>query len=155
MAALIVLALAEPVWNPREKLPTGGSALALVIDNGWASAPDWDQRVATAERLIADASSTGVPVILAFTAEKPNAEIGPFDAAAALDRLNAAKPRPIPTDRPAIYARVAAALDQPAGRQSSPCSPTGWPRKATTPPSTRCCSKNAARLVWARPDRLR
>ena len=42
MAALIVLALAEPVWNPRERLPTGGAALALVMDNGWASAPDWD-----------------------------------------------------------------------------------------------------------------
>ena len=87
MAALIVLALAEPVFNPRERLPTGGAALALVIDNGWASARRLGPRVATAERLIADADATGVPVVLAFTAEKPNAEIGPFDAAAALDRL--------------------------------------------------------------------
>ena len=60
MAALIVAALAQPIWNPREKLPTGGEALALVIDNGWASAPDWDRRVATAERLIADANSRPV-----------------------------------------------------------------------------------------------
>ena len=110
MAALIVLALAEPVFNPREKLPAKGAALALVIDNGWASAPDWDRRVATAGRLIADAHSSGVPVVLAFTAEKPNAEIGPFDASTALDRLNAAKPRPVPVNRPALFARVAAEL---------------------------------------------
>ena len=63
MAALIVLALAEPVFNPREELPAKGDALALVIDNGWASAPDWDRRVATAGRLIADAHSSGVPVV--------------------------------------------------------------------------------------------
>ncbi|TIX99263.1 MAG: RNA-binding protein, partial [Mesorhizobium sp.] len=32
MAALIVTALAEPVFNPRERLPAEGAALALVID---------------------------------------------------------------------------------------------------------------------------
>src|SRR5690606_22412096 len=90
MAALIVLALAEPVFNPREKLDTGGNALALVVDNGWASAADWERRVATAERLLADAADTGIPVVLALTAEKENAEIGPFDAATARERLNAA-----------------------------------------------------------------
>ncbi|RUX73286.1 BatA domain-containing protein, partial [Mesorhizobium sp. M7A.F.Ca.CA.004.08.2.1] len=111
MAALIVAALADPVFNPREKLPAEGAALALVIDNDWASAADWGKRVATAERLINDAGSNGVPVVIAFTAEKANAEIGPFDAATALDRLRAAKPRPIPTDRPAVYARVAGVLE--------------------------------------------
>ncbi|MGO4839030.1 BatA domain-containing protein, partial [Rhizobiaceae sp. 2RAB30] len=80
MAALVVLALADPVFNPREKLPAGGPALALVVDNGWAAAPDWDKRVATAERLIADAGANGEPVLLAFTAERPNSDIGPFDA---------------------------------------------------------------------------
>ncbi|MBX3579587.1 MAG: DUF4159 domain-containing protein [Rhizobiaceae bacterium] len=110
MAALIIFALADPVFNPRERLPTGGSALALVVDNGWASARDWDRRVATAERLIADAEAASKPVLLAFTAEKPNAEIGPFDADAALDRLRAAEPRPIPVDRASVYGRMAGAL---------------------------------------------
>ena len=55
LAALVIFALAEPVFNPRERVPTGGSVLALVMDNGWASAADWDRRVATAGRLIADA----------------------------------------------------------------------------------------------------
>ncbi|CAN7584840.1 DUF4159 domain-containing protein [Mesorhizobium sp. LjNodule214] len=153
MAALVIAALAEPVFNPREKLPAEGSALALVIDNDWASAADWGKRVATAQRLIADASSNGVPVVIAFTAEKPNAEIGPFDAATALDRLRAAKPRPIPTDRPAIYARVAAALERLPGASVAVLA-DGLAAQGDESAFNTLLSKNAARLVWATSDRL-
>jgi hypothetical protein len=110
MAALVIFALAEPVFNPRETTATGGNGVAIVVDNGWASATDWDVRVATAARMIEDAGDAGEPVILAFTAERANEQIGPFDASEALERLNAAEPRPVPTDRPAAFARVAAEL---------------------------------------------
>lgn len=153
MAALVVIALAEPVFNPREKLPAEGSALALVIDNDWASASDWPKRVATAERLIADAGSNGVPIVIAFTSEKPNAEIGPFDASAALDRLRAAKPRPIPTDRPAVYARVAAALERLPGASVAVLA-DGLAAKGDEAAFKTLLEKNASRLVWAAPDRL-
>ncbi|MER9949411.1 DUF4159 domain-containing protein [Mesorhizobium sp. M0047] len=153
MAALIVAALADPVFNPREKLPAEGAALALVIDNDWASAADWDKRVATAERLIADAGSNGVPVIIAFTAEKANAEIGPFDAAAALDRLRAAKPRPIPTDRPAVYARVAGVLESLPGASVAVLA-DGLAAKGDEAAFNTLLSRNAARVVWATADRL-
>jgi hypothetical protein len=153
MAALIVLALAEPVWNPRERLPTGGSALALVIDNGWASAPDWERRVATAERLIADANATGSPVVLAFTADQPNADIGPFDAAAALDKLNVATPRPVPVDRPAIYARVAATLDQLPGASVAVLA-DGLAAPGDDAAFQALLGRGPANLFWAVPDRL-
>ncbi|ESZ41730.1 DUF4159 domain-containing protein [Mesorhizobium sp. L2C066B000] len=153
MAALVVAALAEPVFNPREKLPAEGAALALVIDNDWASAADWGKRVATAQRLIADAGSNGVPVVIAFTAEKPNAEIGPFDAAAALDRLRAAKPRPIPTDRPAVYARVAGVLETLPGASVAVLA-EGLAAKGDEAAFNTLLSKNAARVVWANSDRL-
>ncbi|MER8488733.1 DUF4159 domain-containing protein [Mesorhizobium australicum] len=153
MAALVVAALAEPVFNPREKLPAEGAALALVIDNDWASAADWNKRVATAERLINDAGSNGVPVVVAFTAEKPNAEIGPFDAAAALDRLRAAKPRPIPTDRPAVYARVAGMLETMPGASVAVLA-DGLAAKGDEAAFNTLLSKNAARIVWAVADRL-
>ncbi|MER8673856.1 MULTISPECIES: DUF4159 domain-containing protein [unclassified Mesorhizobium] len=153
MAALVVAALAEPVFNPREKLPAEGAALALVIDNDWASAADWGKRVATAQRLIADAGSNGVPVVIAFTAEKPNAEIGPFDAAAALDRLRAAKPRPIPTDRPAVYARVAGVLETLPGASVAVLA-DGLAAKGDEAAFNTLLSKNAARVVWADSDRL-
>ena len=153
MAALIVAALAEPVWNPREKLPSGGSALALVVDNGWASARDWDLRVAAAERLIADARSTGAPVVLAFTAEKPNSEIGPFDAAAALDKLNAAEPRPVPVDRPAIYARVAAALETLPGASVAVLA-DGLAAEGDEAAFAALLGNDPASVFWATPDRL-
>ncbi|ESY77230.1 RNA-binding protein [Mesorhizobium sp. LNHC221B00] len=153
MAALIVAALAEPVFNPREKLAAEGAALALVIDNDWASAADWNKRVATAERLISDAGSNGVPVIIAFTAEKPNAEIGPFDAASALNRLRAAKPRPIPTDRPAVYARVAGVLETVPGASVAVLA-DGLAAKGDEAAFNTLLSKNAARVVWATADRL-
>ncbi|MBN9071015.1 MAG: DUF4159 domain-containing protein [Rhizobiales bacterium] len=153
IAALIVMALAEPVFNPRDKLPTGGSALALVVDNGWASAPDWKRRVATAERLIADADSTGAPVVLAFTAEKPNAEIGPFDAAGALDRLRAAVPRPVPTDRVSAYARVAAALERFPGASVAVLS-DGLEAPGDEDAFKSLFSGNPAHVFWATPDRL-
>ncbi|MEI5681017.1 MULTISPECIES: DUF4159 domain-containing protein [unclassified Mesorhizobium] len=153
MAALVVMALAEPVFNPREKLPTNGSALALVIDNDWASAPDWDRRVATAERLIGDANSTGVPVLLAFTAEKPNAEIGPFDAEAARDKLRATKPRPVPTDRPAVYARVAAALEALPGASVAILA-DGLAAQGDEAAFNTLLGKNPADVVWIVPDRL-
>jgi len=153
MAALIVMALAEPTFNPAEKLATPGRALALVMDNGWASAPDWERRTATAERLIADAGSTETPVLLAFTAEKPNAEIGPFDAAAARDKLRATKPRPVPTDRPAVFARLAAALEELPGASIAVLA-DGLAADGDKAAFDTLLAASPASFVWAVPDRL-
>jgi hypothetical protein len=153
MAALVVMALAEPIWNPRERLETGGSALAIVMDNGWASATDWESRVSTAERLIADANAVGSPVVLAFTAELPNAEIGPFDAADALEKLNVAEPRPVPVDRPAVYARVAAALEQLPGASVAVLA-DGLEAPGDEQAFATLFGGNPENVLWAVPDRL-
>ena len=115
LTALVILALAEPVFNPRERVAIAGNGLAIVLDNGWSSTPDWERRVATAARFIEDARSSGQPVVLAFTADPSSQEVGPFNGDTALQRLNAAETRPVPTQRPAIYARVATALEQMPG----------------------------------------
>ncbi|MEP9373907.1 DUF4159 domain-containing protein [Mesorhizobium sp. KR1-2] len=153
MAALVVMALAEPVFNPREKLPAAGSGLALVVDNGWAASPDWERHVATAERLIDDAAASGQRVLLAFTAEKPNADIGPFDAKAARDKLRATKPRPIPTDRPSVYARVAAALDTMPGASIAVLA-DGLAAQGDDAAFGTLFSKGPASVIWAMPDRI-
>ena len=153
MAALVVLALAEPIFNPREPLPAASAGLALVIDNGWASAPDWDRRVATAERILADAHAGNAPVILAFTAEKPNVEIGPFDAAAARDRLRAAVPRPVPVDRRATYPRVAQALVSLPGASVAVLA-DGLATPADRDAFAVLLGSGVKSLVWAVPDRL-
>ncbi|MBC9180083.1 BatA domain-containing protein, partial [Pseudoroseomonas ludipueritiae] len=47
-AALIVLGLARPVWGPGAGT-AGDGPLLLVIDDGWAAAPDWPARAAAAQ----------------------------------------------------------------------------------------------------------
>ena len=153
MAALVVLALAEPIYNPRQALPSGGNALALVIDNGWASAGDWDKRVATAERLIADAEKNERRIVLAFTAEKSNAQIGPFTGQEARDRLNAVKPRPVPTDRPDVYARVAKALVELPGAMVAILT-DGLATKDDAASFATLLGQSPASVVWAVPDQL-
>lgn len=153
IAGLVVLALAEPIFNPREKLPTAGAALALVVDNGWTSAPDWHLRVAAAERLIKDAEVNELPIILAFTAEKPNSQIGPYSAREARDRLNAVKPRPVPTDRPGVYAQVARALDELPGATLAILS-DGLAAKNDQASFEALLGKNLKNVVWAQPDKL-
>ncbi|MEZ5780549.1 MAG: DUF4159 domain-containing protein [Rhizobiaceae bacterium] len=153
MAALIVLALADPVFNPREKLSTGGGPLALVIDNGWASAIDWERRIATAERLVADAETNQAPVVLAFTTDKPNADIGPFEAADARARLQAAEPHPVPTDRPTALARVAGELDQLPGANIALLM-DGLAAPNDESAFTALLSKKPAAVFWATPDQL-
>jgi hypothetical protein len=153
MAALIIFALAEPVFNAREATPASGSATAIVIDNGWASANDWEVRVATAERLIADANDAGQPVVLAFTAERANEEIGPFDAATARERLNAAEPRPVPTVRQEIYARVAQALESMPGASIAVLS-DGLAAEGDEAAFGTLLGNGASRLVWATPGDL-
>jgi hypothetical protein len=153
MAALVILALSEPVFNPRERLPSGGTALALVVDNSWASASDWELRVATAQRLIADAEAESVPVVLAFTADAANSEIGPFDAAAARERLNAAVPRPLPPRRAETFGRVAGALAALPGAAVAVLS-DGLAAPGDAEAFDALLSAGAARLVWVAPERL-
>ena len=153
MAALIIFALAEPVFNPRERVETSDGPLALVIDNGWASAEQWDLRVATAERLIAEAEAGGKPVVLAFTAEPPSAEIGPFDAQAARERLAAAKPRPVPVDRAAIFARVAGALEGSANVTAALLT-DGLSAQGDEAAFRQLLGPAVTNIVWATPDRL-
>ena len=109
VAALIILALSEPVLNPRDKTLATSGPLVLVIDNGWATAPEWDDRVAAAEDLLAEARDAGVPVSIAFTADRRN-DATPMSASDALEQLLAAAPRPARPERGATVTAIEAAL---------------------------------------------
>src|SRR5690606_15038252 len=47
IAALVIIALARPVYNPSEAL-AGSGPVRIVMDNGWASAPTWDAQTRAA-----------------------------------------------------------------------------------------------------------
>ncbi len=97
IAALVVLALAQPVLNPDETQISDAGPLVIVMDNDWSTAPDWPDRVAAAERLIAAAEDANRPVSILFTAEQRHNAI-PNTASIARERLQAAEPRPLKAD---------------------------------------------------------
>src|SRR5215471_18693408 len=73
-AALVILALAEPVLNPNsEKALSGSGPVVLVVDNGWAAAAQWSVRSEMIERLIAEAEGQNRPVLIAPTAHATKA----------------------------------------------------------------------------------
>lgn len=109
LATLVILAIANPMVNPRSNTLSSGGPLVLIIDNSWASASDWERRVQTADALIDDADAKGLPVSIAFTAEQSN-DATPGSATAARDRLHAINPRPLVPDRPRAVQTVKAAL---------------------------------------------
>jgi len=110
MAACVILAIADPVFNPRTNTLSGNGPLVLLIDNGWASTPDWDRRVQTADALIGDAEASETPVVIAFTANQTNDAV-PGTAAAARDKLHAAAPVPLVPDRGRALLSVKSALN--------------------------------------------
>ncbi|MFB2550623.1 DUF4159 domain-containing protein [Ensifer soli] len=110
MAALLILAIADPVFNPRARSLDGSGPLVIAIDNSWATAEDWERRVATAEALIAEAEDTGVPVSISFTADREH-DATPAAPELARTRLAAARPQPLSPDRDRAVTAIAAALD--------------------------------------------
>ena len=112
IAALIITGLSHPLWNPGERLK-GNGPLIIVIDNGWASAPQWNKRVAAMNALVDQAERDNRAVRYIATAHPHPAEplrisdlLRPSDAR---DRLRGLRPLPWSTNRAAVNAAIAAA----------------------------------------------
>lgn len=114
-AALVILGLARPVLNAGQA-PGGSGPLLLVMDDGWASGPDWPARLAAAEEALAEADRAGRDVLLLTTAPSPRGEaprLSPAMPAQEMrERIAALRPLPWPPDRTA----AAAALERFAPR---------------------------------------
>jgi hypothetical protein len=109
IAALAILAVAGPVWNPpREAGPLAGPML-LLMDNGFGAAADWPERLLVAESRVAAAAREGRPVAIVGLAENPT-EITLSEPRAALDRLRAFALQPHAPDRSAHLPRIEAFL---------------------------------------------
>lgn len=111
IAALVILALAEPVLNPRERALSTDGPLALIIDNGWASAPDWEARTVAAEALIDEAGKIDVPVAIVFTADRRH-DATPGTVERAREQLRAARPKPLRPERGTAVTALIAALGE-------------------------------------------
>ncbi len=95
MAALVIIAMSGPVLNPREARLTGEGPVALIIDNGWASAAQWESRLETARMLIDEAEAANRPVVLVETAGGPGQDTRPVSASQARSLLESLPARPL------------------------------------------------------------
>ncbi len=104
LAALIILAMAGPIWNP---LPTSQGTqgpLLVILDDSWAAAPHWAQRLTAAQERIAAATRDGRPNAIVAISDGAR-EIMLADSSRSMDRLRALKPLPFVPDRlPALGA---------------------------------------------------
>lgn len=108
-AALVIVALARPVLNAKAEFPGTGPVL-LVVDNGWASATDWAQRMQAADTVLDRAARAGRKAALLTTASVGTGATPRISAimpvAELRSRLAALRPEPWPDNR----AEAAAAL---------------------------------------------
>ncbi|MEM1318079.1 MAG: BatA domain-containing protein, partial [Pseudomonadota bacterium] len=112
MAALVILALSEPVWNARDKQLAAEGPVLIVLDNGWTAGAEWPERKAAARALLDEAEDTGQAVALALTVTDEPEALDPQRAADIRPQLEAAQARSIAGD----LSPITAALSQGATR---------------------------------------
>lgn len=98
IAALVILAMAGPLWTRGVTTAPGQGPMLVFFDNGWATGPDFPARVAAAEALLRNAARDGRAVALIGTAE-PQSDLSLLDGDSAATRLRALTPQPYEADR--------------------------------------------------------
>ena len=101
LAALAIFAMAGPLWNPPPPAASSTAPTLVVFDDGWASAPTFDKRIAYAVAAVEAAGRYGA--LTAVVASSDGArDIVLADAARGVERLRALKPQPWSPDRGAL-----------------------------------------------------
>ncbi|MCE7999552.1 MAG: DUF4159 domain-containing protein [Rhodobiaceae bacterium] len=106
LAALVIIALAAPLWRPADRIE-GAGPLLLIIDNGWASAADWSKRQALATSLITQAARDDRRVAVIGSAPEATPAAFVFEGSSeAESRLGAIQPQPLNVDRSALIEKL-------------------------------------------------
>lgn len=101
LAALVILAAAGPLLNPPPATSRASGAIVLVVDSGWASAAQWQNRLYTANAIIARAEAENRPVALLATA-KPQKDVSLLRPLEAREQLRLLVPAPHQPNRAEI-----------------------------------------------------
>jgi hypothetical protein len=110
IAAIIILAMAGPLWNPPPAGSTGQGPLLLILDDGWPAAPTWDQRTAALDDLVTAATRAGrASAILAVS--EGERDVLPAEGSKTLERRRAMRPVPLAPDRLAVLPAISRFLD--------------------------------------------
>ncbi|MFN3700255.1 MAG: DUF4159 domain-containing protein [Alphaproteobacteria bacterium] len=105
IAALLIFALSQPVYNPSATIEGRGN-LRIVINDDWAAAQNWELITKAAADILAQAERDRRSIELITTAARPEDQrenhIRALSATQALQTLRALKPKPWFNDYPAV-----------------------------------------------------
>ncbi len=105
LAALVVIAMAGPLLTPRGAVGAKSGSLVVLVDDGLPAAQDWRLRVEAAQSRLEAAARDGRPAAVLAFSELPKEGLTAQDAAGALNRLRAIKPKAfLPARAPALDA---------------------------------------------------
>jgi len=97
VGALIILAMAGPLWNAAFAL-SGSGPLLVLIDDGWPAAPAFEKRVDFARQRMQGAARAGRPVAVKAMSQGAQT-IKPLDMSEIEGRLRSLTPVPYAADR--------------------------------------------------------
>lgn len=101
IAAVLVVAVAQPLLNPQAALE-GESAILVVIENSYAAGQNWEKMVGSAQSLLDRAARAQRPSYLLSTAptlaHTQTKLVGPLLASALKPELDKIQPQPWPND---------------------------------------------------------
>lgn len=98
LAALVIIAAAGPQWQPPMAAADRAAPLLVMIDDGWAAAATWQERLRTADELIARADADNRPVAVLPMSETAR-DISLQVAGAARVQVKQLNPKPHAVDR--------------------------------------------------------
>ena len=104
IGAIIILAMAEPLWNSFVAL-SGSGPLLVLIDDGFPTAPAWDKRVDFVRERAAAAARSGRIVAVAALSQGAQ-DIAPLDRSGVEGRLRSLTPVPYAPDRPGALSAI-------------------------------------------------
>ena len=111
--AALILGFAGPVWKPAPD-QVGQGPLLIVMDAGWAAAPDWPQRQARALRALDRAAAAGQPAALLVADGRAEGVLPFLPATELAAQLRALRPAAwetrYPPDPQAVLAEAPAGL---------------------------------------------
>ena len=90
MAGLVILAMAGPIWNPRDAVLQKEGPVLLIIDDGWASGKIWDQVKQMASTITGEAEKSNRVVSLMLTTDPATASEKPLSSSEVNSKLEAA-----------------------------------------------------------------
>ncbi len=111
LAAIVIIAAAGPMWNPPLAAGDRKAPLLIMIDDGWAAAAAWPERLRTADELIVRASADNRGVAL-LPLSRPTRDISLEVADAARVEARELEPKPYTVDRGAALPALKRFLEQ-------------------------------------------